>query len=116
MAEIKDLIKIAVNAIEEKKGYDIKVLNINEISPLADYFLIATGSNPNQVHAIADEIQAELAKEKVYSKQLEGYDKANWILMDFGDFIIHLFQPETREFYNLERLWRDAKEEHFSHE
>ncbi|MBQ0036676.1 MAG: ribosome silencing factor [Firmicutes bacterium] len=116
MTEIKDLVKIAVNAIEEKKGYDIKVLNINEISPLADYFIIATGSNPNQVHAISDEIQAELAKEKVYSKQLEGYDKANWILMDFGDFIIHLFQPETREFYNLERLWRDAKEEIFSQE
>lgn len=111
MTDIKELAKIAVEAIEDKKGYDIKVLNINEISPLADYFIIATGSNPNQVHAICDEIQAKLADKKVYSKQLEGYDKANWILMDFGDMIIHLFQPESREYYNLERIWRDAKEE-----
>lgn len=110
MASIEELVKIAVNSIEDKKGYDIKVLEIAEISPLADYFIIATGSNPNQVHAIADEIQAKLAQEKTYSKQLEGYDKANWILMDYSDFIIHIFQPESREFYNLERLWRDAKE------
>lgn len=114
MAEIRELVEKAVQAIEEKKGYDIKVLNIAEVSPLADYFIIATGSNPNQIHAIADEISEELAKEKIYSKQLEGYEKANWVLMDYSDFIIHLFQPDTREFYNLERLWRDAKEEIFS--
>lgn len=116
MSDIRRLVDIAVKAIEEKKGYNIKVLNINEISPLADYFVIATGSNINQVHAICDEIQALLAKEKCYSRELEGYEKANWILMDYGDFMIHLFQPESREYYNLERIWRDAKEEYVSNE
>lgn len=114
--EIKELVSKAVKVIEDKKGTDIKVLNINEISPLADYFIIATGSNANQLHAICDEIQAVLAKDKAYAKQVEGYDKANWILMDFGDIIIHLFQPESRDYYNLERIWRDAKEEIFSEE
>lgn len=116
MKEINELVNNAVKAIEDKKGYNIKVLNINEISPLADYFIIATGSNPNQLHAICDEIQAVLAKEKIYAKQIEGYDKANWILMDFSDIIIHLFMPEARDYYNLERIWRDAKEEKFSEE
>jgi len=116
MKDVKELVKIAVKAIEDKKGYNIKVLNINEISPLADYFIIATGSNPNQVHAICDEIQEMLAKEKYHSKELEGYDKANWVLMDYRDIIIHIFMPEAREYYNLERIWRDAKEEIFSEE
>lgn len=111
MTEIKDLAKIAVDAIEEKKGFDIKVLNISEISPLADYFIIASGSNPNQVHAICDEISEQLGKLNVHSKQLEGYEKGNWVLMDFQDIIVHVFQTETREFYNLERIWKDAIEE-----
>lgn len=108
MADIKELTKIAVNAIEEKKGYNIKVLNISLLSPLADYFIIATGSNVNQMHAISDEICEELSKAGCRLKQIEGYNSGNWILLDFGDFIIHLFQPEAREFYNIERIWKDA--------
>ncbi|MCR4933762.1 MAG: ribosome silencing factor [Lachnospiraceae bacterium] len=111
MAEIKDYVNKAVDAILEKKGYDVKILNIEGLSPIADYFIIATGSNPNQLHAICDEISETLSKEGLHPKQTEGYQLANWILVDYGDFIIHLFQPESRDYYNLERIWKDAKTE-----
>lgn len=111
MAEIKDNVLIAKNAIEDKKGTDIKILNISMISPLADYFLLATGSNVNQLHAMSDEISEKLSKVNVHPKQIEGYQKGNWILMDYGDFMIHLFNPESRDFYNLDRIWKDAIEE-----
>ena len=91
MAEIKDYVYKAVDAILEKKGYDVKVLNIEGLSPIADYFIIATGSNQNQLHAICDEIGETLSKEGLHPKQTEGYQLANWILVDYGDFIIHSF-------------------------
>lgn len=109
MAEIKELVDICVNVISEKKGEDIKIFDITGLSPLADYFVLATGSNPNQLHAIADEMGEKLSKLNVHPKQIEGYQSANWILCDYGDFMIHLFMPEARDFYNLERIWRDAK-------
>jgi len=109
MAEIKELVDICVNVIEDKKGMDVRVLNIQGLSPLADYFVIATGNNANQLHAITDEIEEKLAHMGVHPKQTEGYQSGNWILCDYGDFMIHLFQPEAREFYNLERIWKDAK-------
>lgn len=108
MAEIKEFVNIARNVIEDKKGTDIKVLNLQGLSPIADYFIIASGSNPNQLHAMCDEITEKLAKEGKFSKQVEGYNTGNWILMDYGDFMIHLFLNEARQFYNLDRLWKDA--------
>lgn len=108
MAEIKELVLNAVNSIEEKKGSEIKILNISKISPLADYFILATGSNVNQMHAICDEVCENFSKIGVHPKQIEGYQTGNWILIDFGDFMIHLFQKEAREFYNLDRIWKDA--------
>lgn len=108
MAEIKDYVNKAVSAIEDKKGEDIKVLNISELSPLADYFVLATGSNVNQLHAMADEVTENLAKEGIHPKQTEGYQTGNWILIDYGDFMVHLFQTEARSFYNLDRIWKDA--------
>lgn len=109
MAEIRDLVFKAVEAIEDKKGINVKVLNIEGLSPIADYFVLASGTNPNQLHAMADEVTEKLAKEGSHPKQTEGYQTGNWILIDYGDFIIHLFQEEAREFYNLERIWKDAK-------
>lgn len=111
MAEIRDYVDIAVKAIEERKGFDIKVLNIQGISPLADYFVIGSGSNPNQLHAMADEVMEQLSKAKVHPKQTEGYNNAGWILIDYGDFIVHIFNKEEREYYNLEKIWKDAKTE-----
>lgn len=109
--EIKSIAELAVSALEDKKGTDIKVLNLEGISVLADYFIIATGNNVNQLRAMADEVNDKLSKEGINTKQIEGYDQANWILMDYKDIIIHLFLPEAREYYNLERIWRDAKTE-----
>lgn len=107
--EIRDAVMCAKAAMEEKKAENIKVLNITGLSPICDYFVLADGNNRNQMQAMADEVDEVLGKEGIHAKQIEGYDNANWILMDFGDFMIHIFNPESREFYNLERIWRDAK-------
>ncbi|MBR5510392.1 MAG: ribosome silencing factor [Lachnospiraceae bacterium] len=104
----KEMAKIAINALEDKKANDIKILDISDVSVLADYFIIASGSNRNQVQAMADEVQEMLYKAGYESKQVEGYQTANWILMDYQDIIIHVFDEENRLFYDLERIWRDG--------
>ena len=105
----KEMVKIAVAALEEKKAKDIKILDISGVSVLADYFIIASGSNRNQVQAMADNVEEVLGKAGVHPKQIEGYQTANWILMDYGDVVIHIFDEENRLFYDLERIWRDGK-------
>ena len=105
----KEMVKIAYNAIDDKKGMDISIIDISEISVLADYFIIAGGSNINQIKAIADNVVEQLGKEDVHPKSIEGYNNANWILMDYKDIIIHLFSKEDRLFYDLERIWQDGK-------
>ena len=104
----KEMAKIAVAALEEKKAKDIKILDISGVSVLADYFIIASGSNRNQVQAMADEAQEKLYKAVYEAKQVEGYQTANWILMDYQDIIVHIFDEENRLFYDLERIWRDG--------
>lgn len=104
----KEMAKIAVSALEEKKAKDLKLLDISDVSVLADYFIIASGSNRNQVQAMADEVEERLGKEGHTPKQVEGYQTANWILMDYQDIIIHIFDEENRLFYDLERIWRDG--------
>ena len=105
----KEMAKIVVNALEEKKAKDLKLLDISDVSVLADYFVIASGSNHNQVQAMADEVEEKLGKAGYTPKQVEGYQTANWILMDYQDIIIHIFDEENRLFYDLERIWRDGK-------
>ena len=109
MMDSKELTKIAVKALEDKKGEDIKVIDIHEVSVLADYFIIADGSNSSQVQAMADNVEEELFKAGCECRQVEGYNTANWILMDYGDIIVHVFSREDRLFYDLERIWRDGK-------
>ncbi|MCI8821567.1 MAG: ribosome silencing factor [Lachnospiraceae bacterium] len=104
----KEMAKIAVSALEEKKAKDLKLLDISDVSVLADYFIIASGSNRNQVQAMADEVEERLGKAGHTPKQVEGYQTANWILMDYQDIIIHIFDEENRLFYDLERIWRDG--------
>ena len=113
MSDILENVKLAAKAIDDKKGLDIKILNITGLSPLADYFVLATGSNPNQLHAISDAVLEELSKSGKHPSQIEGYQSANWILMDYGDFMVHIFSEEARDFYKLERIWKDAKTEEF---
>ena len=104
----KEMAKIAAAALEDKKARDLKILDISDVSVLADYFIIASGSNRNQVQAMVDEVEEKLGKAGYTPKQIEGYQKANWILMDYQDLIIHVFDEENRLFYDLERIWRDG--------
>ena len=106
---ISEYAKIAVEALEDKKAQDIRIIDISEISTIADYFIIANGNNPSQVHAIADFVEEKLGRAGVSPKQVEGYRNANWVLMDYGDVIIHIFDRENRLFYDLERIWKDGK-------
>lgn len=107
--EIKKMAGLAILALEDKKAEDIRVIDISEVSVLADYFLIASGKNRSQLQAMADEVEEKLGRAGYPMKQSEGYDNANWILLDFGDIIVHLFDQENRLFYDLERIWRDGK-------
>ena len=101
--------RLALLTLEDKKGEDIQVIDISEISVLADYFVIASGSNVSQVQAMVDSVQEELYKAGYECKQVEGYKSKNWILLDFGDIIVHVFLREDRLFYDLERIWKDGK-------
>lgn len=109
MDQAKEMVKLAVSALEDKKGEDIRVIDIHEVSVLADYFLIASGGNANQVQAMTDNVEEILGKAGYLCRQIEGYQSANWILMDYGDIIVHIFCREDRLFYDLERIWRDGK-------
>lgn len=105
----KEMVKLAIQALEDKKADDIKVIDITEVSVLADYFVIASGMNKNQIQAIVDNVEEVLGRAGHPCRQMEGYRTANWILMDYGDIIIHIFDSENRLFYDLERIWRDGK-------
>ena len=107
--ESKKVALLAIAALDDKKAEEIKVIDISEVSVIADYFIIASGNNPNQIRAMCDNVQEVLEKEGHLCKQTEGYDTANWVLMDFGDVIIHIFDRENRLLYDLERIWRDGK-------
>ena len=106
----KEMVRIACKALDDKKAKDIKIIDIHEVSVIADYFVIASASNQNQVQAMVDNVQEELFKAGYEMKQMEGYREGNWILLDFGDIIIHIFDKENRLFYDLERIWKDGKE------
>ncbi len=108
--DTKDFAKTAIEVMKDKKAEDIKVLDIHEISTMADYFVIASASNSNQIKAIADEVEQKLYDQGCKLIHSEGYQSARWILLNFGDLIIHIFHKEDREFYQLERVWADAKQ------
>ena len=105
----KELTKLAVAALEDRKAEDVTVIDISEISPIADYFIIANGTNQNQLQAMRDAADEALYKAGVNVQQIEGNQSSTWILMDYGDIIIHTFSKEDRLFYDLERTWRDGK-------
>lgn len=110
-ATSKEMAKIAYDALTEKKANDIKIIDISGVSVLADYFIIASGSNRNQVQAMVDSVQEDLYKKAgIEAKQIEGYQTANWILLDYADIIVHVFDEENRVFYDLEKIWRDGKD------
>ena len=105
----KKMALAAIDALEDKKAEDIQIIDISEVSPLADFFIIANGTNRNQVQALADNVEELLGKLGYERRPIEGYESANWILLDYKDVIIHIFDKESRSFYDLERIWRDGK-------
>ena len=107
--ESMEMARLAIEALEDKKAEDIKVIDISEVSVLADYFIIAGGSNSSQIQALCNNVDEKLGRAGHPSKQIEGYETANWVLLDFGDIIVHIFDKENRLLYDLERIWRDGK-------
>ena len=103
----KELTKLAVAALEDRKADDVTVIDISEISPIADYFIIANGTNQNQLQAMRDAADEALYKAGVKVQQIEGNQSSTWILMDYGDIVVHLFDPEERKNYGIEKLWSD---------
>ncbi len=104
-----NMAKLAIEALEDKKAEDIRVLDISNVSVIADLFIIAGGSNKNQVQALCDNVTEKLGRAGFPENHIEGYETANWILLDFGDIIVHIFDKENRTLYDLERIWRDGK-------
>jgi ribosome-associated protein len=100
---------LAVRAAESKKATDLKVLDLTGVTSFTDHFVICTGANSRQVQAICDEIGLRLKQRGELPMSVEGYQQAEWVLLDYGDFLIHIFSPKAREYYQLERLWRQAK-------
>jgi len=105
-----ELARIAISALEDKKAEDVRVIDIGDVSVLADYFIIANGNNRTQVQAMADEVEQRLGRAGAEPKQIEGYQTGNWVLLDFGDVIIHIFDAQNRLFYDLERIWKDGRQ------
>ena len=106
---MKEVLKIAVKAVDDKKASDIVVMDISGVASFADYFLLCSGDSSRQIHAIADEVEAKLAAKGQRAAHVEGYNHAEWILLDYVDLVIHIFSKKARAYYDLERLWRDAK-------
>ncbi|MBP1622152.1 MAG: Iojap-related protein [Acidobacteria bacterium] len=106
---MNEALKIAVNAADDKKAHDLVVLDISKIASFANYFLLCTGDSSPQMQAIADEIERQLKATGMRPSHVEGYQNSEWILMDYLDLVIHIFSRNARAFYDLERLWRDAK-------
>ena len=101
-------VRDAVSAALDRKAQDLRVLHLGKVTDFTDYFLICSGTSDRQVQAIADAIQERLRAEKVRPLHVEGYNRAQWVLLDYGDLVVHVFQEEPRRFYALERLWGDA--------
>lgn len=110
MADSKDMLKVIIDALQDKKAEDIRVIDISNVSVIADYFVIASGSNTNQIQAMVDNVEEEMFKAGYDDPKVEGYNTASWILLDYKDVIVLVFSEDDRAFYNIERIWRDGKE------
>lgn len=109
VSEFDERIRRTLNAGWEKKALDLTVLDLREIASFTDFFVIATGTNKRQVQAISDEVVEQLKRSGTRAARVEGYQTAEWILVDYGDFVVHVFDEKARRFYDLERLWREAR-------
>lgn len=103
-------VKIAVKALDSKKAANVRVIRVGDLTILADYFVIAEGTSSTQVKTLADEVEFQLEENGVQKLRSEGYSSASWIILDYGDVLVHSFHKETRSFYSLEKLWSDGEE------
>ena len=108
MASENKLVNKIVEILDKKLAEDITVLNVSSLTTHAEYFIIAEGKTERQTQALCDNLEEELAKDKIYAINKEGYRTGDWILLGFDDIVIHIFKPEARQFYNLEHVWQDA--------
>ncbi len=117
MAELtsQQMVEISVKALDSKRAEDIKVIGIRDLTVIADYFVIANGTSTTQTKALADEVEYKLKESGLMPLRIEGYQSANWIVLDYGSVVVHVFYKETRQFYNLERLWSDGEQIDISH-
>ncbi len=106
--ETREMAKLVCKALEDKKAIDIKAIDISGVSVMADYFIIASASNINQLNAMQDEVDRVLYEQGIHAKSIEGNRQSTWLLMDYEDIIVHLFDEEDRLFYDLERIWKDG--------
>jgi ribosome-associated protein len=109
LSEFDDRIRRAINAAAEKKALEPTVLDLRGISTFTDFFVIVTGANRRQVQAVSDEVVEQLKRHGNPAARVEGYQNAEWVLIDYGDFVVHVFDDKARRFYDLERLWREAR-------
>lgn len=109
LSDLDDRMRLALHAAGEKKAIGVTVLDLRGIATFTDFFIIATGANKRQMQAITDEVVDQLKKSGTPAARVEGYQTAEWILVDYGDFIVHVFDEKARRFYDLEYLWREAK-------
>ncbi len=107
--ENKEILKSIYTSLDEHKGNNVQLIDISGISIMADYFVIASAGNINHVHALCDYLEEDMRKINVYYTHVEGYDTGSWVLMDYGDIVVHIFDDASREFYDLEHIWRDGK-------
>lgn len=108
--DLDDTVKLALECASEKKAFAVVALDLREIASFTEFFIICSGANARQVQAISDEINERLKRDlDARAVRVEGYRGAEWVLLDYGDFVVHIFEKDAREFYDLERLWRDAK-------
>ena len=106
----KEIALLAAKALDEKKAKDIKIIYVNEQTIIADYFVIAQGNSRTQVNALADEVEYKLGLEGIDPTKVEGRGQGTWVLLDFDSVLVHVFNPQSREYYNLEKLWADGEE------
>lgn len=110
LVESAQLAQVAALSADAKKGKEVRILDIRSISTVADYFIICSGTSPTHVRAIADNVEEALTSQGLPLHHMEGYQSGRWVLLDFGDIVVHVMNEQEREFYNLERLWGDAQE------
>ena len=110
MNQSKEMAKLAYTALSDKKGEDIQIIDISGVSVLADYFLIVNGNSDSQVRALVENVEEKMHKAGYAAKETEGHRSGAWVLINFGDVIVHIFDRENRPFYNLERIWSDGKD------